>query len=256
MARPASRPRTPTAASVDRDEVARFAALADEWWDPRGTFRPLHRLNPLRLAFIRDRACARFGRDPLGERPLDGLKLLDVGCGGGLLSEPMARLGARVTGIDAAEESVRVAAHHAAGAGLAIDYRCATAEALAAAGRRFDVVLNMEVIEHVADRDAFVAACSTLLRPGGITVAATLNRTPQAYLLAIVGAEYVLRWLPRGTHEWDKFVRPAELARALRAGGIAVTEITGVRYNPLRDDWFLSRDVSVNYMVVGVKEGA
>ncbi len=256
MARTAPRRRTGMSGTVDRDEIARFAALADEWWDLDGKFRPLHRLNPLRLEFIRDRACVHFGRDPLGERPLDRLRLLDVGCGGGLLSEPMTRLGARVTGLDAADRTVRVAAHHAAEAGLAIDYRCATAEALAAAGERFDVVLNMEVVEHVADLDAFFAATCTLLRPGGLTVVATLNRTPQAYLLAIVGAEYVLRWLPRGTHQWDKFVRPAELARHLRAGGIKVTEITGVRYNPLRDDWFLSRDLSVNYMAVGIKEGA
>ena len=244
-------------ATVDAEEIARFAALAGEWWDPDGGLGALHRLNPLRLEFIRDRVAAHFGRDPLGtpagKPPLAGLRLVDVGCGGGLLCEPMARLGATVTGIDAAAESVRVAAHHATGQGLDIDYRHATAEALAAAGERFDVVLTMEVVEHVADLDLFIAACCGLLAPGGMIIVATLNRTPQAFALAIVGAEYLLRWLKPGTHDWRKFVRPAELARRLRAGGVDVAAMTGVRYSPFGRDWSLSRDLSVNYMVVGVK---
>jgi 2-polyprenyl-6-hydroxyphenyl methylase/3-demethylubiquinone-9 3-methyltransferase len=247
--------------SVDPDEVARFAALAGEWWDPDGGLGALHRLNPLRLAFIRDRVAAHFARDPLGERPLAGLRLLDVGCGGGLLCEPMARLGAAVTGIDAAAENVAVAAHHATGQGLDIDYRHATAETLAAAGERFDVVLAMEVVEHVADLESFIAACCGLLAPsgmtpGGIIVVATLNRTSRAFALAIVGAEYLLRWIKPGTHDWRKFVRPAELARRLRAGGVDVAAMTGVGYSPFSRDWSLSRDLSVNYMVVGMKEGA
>ncbi len=250
--------------SVDPDEVARFAALAGDWWDPDGGLAALHRLNPLRLEFIRDRVAAHFGRDPLGDAggdslangPLAGLRLLDVGCGGGLLCEPMARLGATVIGIDSAAENIGVAAHHATESGLDIDYRHATAEALAAADERFDVVLAMEVVEHVADLELFIAACCGLLAPGGMIVVATLNRTPQAFALAIVGAEYLLRWLKPGTHDWRKFVRPAELARHLRAGAVDVAAMTGVRYSPFSRDWSLSRDLSVNYMVVGTKPAA
>ena len=241
--------------SVDPDEVARFDALAGEWWDPDGGLGALHRLNPLRLEFIRDRVAAHFGRDPLGDSPLAGLRLLDVGCGGGLLCEPMTRLGAAVSGIDPAAGNIGVATRHATGQGLDIDYRQATAEALAAAGERYDVVLAMEVIEHVADLDSFIAACCGLLAPGGMIVVATLNRTPQAFALAIVGAEYLLRWLKPGTHDWRKFVRPAELARRLRAGSVEVTAMTGVRYSPFSRGWSLARDLSVNYMVVGVKPG-
>ncbi len=245
---------TADAASVDPAEVAKFAALAESWWDPHGRLRPLHRLNPTRLAYIRDRMAARLGRDPLGERPLRGLSILDIGCGGGLLSEPLSRLGAQVTGIDAAATSVRVAALHAARDGLNIDYRHATAEALAAAGHRYDLVLNMEVVEHVADLDAFMAASCALVKPGGVLVAATLNRTPKAFLLAVVGAEYLLRWLPRGTHDWRRFVRPSELAGRLRRGGLTVSEIVGVTYNPLADRWRRTRDLGVNYMVFAVKD--
>ncbi len=245
-----------TTTTVDADEVARFAALADEWWDPHGGLAALHRLNPVRIAYIRDHLARHFGRDALAERPLAGLRLLDIGCGGGLLCEPMARLGADVVGIDAAETSIEVAARHAADGGLDIDYRHVSTEALAAAGESFDALLTMEVIEHVADLDVFLAACCALMRPGGMIVAATLNRTPQAFALAIVGAEYLLRWLKPGTHDWRKFVRPAEMARRLRAGGVAVTATTGVRYHPFDDAWRLSRDLSVNYMAVGVKEGA
>ena len=240
-------------ASVDPGEVARFAALAEDWWDPSGPLKPLHRLNPTRLGFIRDQICAALGRDPLGERPLDGLAVLDVGCGGGLASEPMTRLGATVTGIDAAAENVGVAAAHATDVGLAIAYRHATAEALAAERARFDVVISLEVVEHVADLGAFLDAACALVKPGGLIIVATLNRTPKSFALAILGAEYLLRWLPPGTHDWQRFVRPAELARALRRGGVTLTEVTGVRYRPLADDWALTTDLAVNYMAVGVK---
>ncbi|MFQ5774845.1 MAG: bifunctional 2-polyprenyl-6-hydroxyphenol methylase/3-demethylubiquinol 3-O-methyltransferase UbiG [Kiloniellaceae bacterium] len=239
--------------SVDPGEVARFAALAEEWWDPAGKFRPLHQLNPTRLRFIRDRIAAHYGRDPLTEKPLAGLSVLDVGCGGGLLCEPLARLGAIVTGIDAAERNVEVARLHAREAGLDVDYRHATAEALAEAGERFEVVLNMEVVEHVADRAAFLEACACLVGPGGAMVIATLNRTPKAFLFAIVGAEYVLRWLPRGTHDWRKFLRPSELAALLRRHGLEIEELTGVQYNPLTASWRLGRDLEVNYMAFAVK---
>lgn len=241
--------------SVDAGEIARFSALAGEWWAPEGKFKPLHALNPTRLAFIRQRLVSHFGRDGNVLRPLEGLSLLDVGCGGGLLTEPMARLGSGVLGIDAGAEAIRVASAHAKESGLAIDYRCLTAEALAAKGRLFDAVLNMEVIEHVADLDAFLGACSSLLKPGGAMVVATLNRTAKAYALAIVGAEYVLGWLPPGTHDWRKFVTPPELTAKLAKGGVKVTEMTGVIYNPLSDRWTLGRDLGVNYMAFAIKEG-
>ncbi|WP_119461300.1 bifunctional 2-polyprenyl-6-hydroxyphenol methylase/3-demethylubiquinol 3-O-methyltransferase UbiG [Rhodospirillaceae bacterium SYSU D60014] len=238
------------AASVDPAEIAKFTAMAEAWWDPRGKFRPLHKFNPTRIAFIRDRVAARFGRDSLAGRPFEGLRLLDVGCGGGLLAEPMARLGAQVTGLDAAARNIAIARSHAAQSGLDIDYRCDTVEALATEGTRFDVVLNMEVVEHVADLRAFLSSCCELLKPNGVMIVATLNRTPKAFALAVVGAEYVLRWLPRGTHDWRKFVRPSELAAALRPSGVDIVEMTGVSYNPLSDRWSLSKDLDVNYMIV------
>jgi 2-polyprenyl-6-hydroxyphenyl methylase/3-demethylubiquinone-9 3-methyltransferase len=249
--RPTEVPRS----TVDAQEVARFNALAESWWDPHGKFRPLHKFNPTRLAYIRDRVAAHFGRDAEGPRPLSGLKVLDIGCGGGLLAEPLARLGATVTAIDAAEDNVRVARRHAQAGGLAIDYRHARAEDLAAAGERFDVVLAMEVVEHVADLDAFLDAACALLAPRGTLVIATLNRTARAFALAVVGAEYVLRWLPRGTHQWKKFVRPSELAQRLRRNGLTVAEVTGVSYNPLGDSWHLSGDLGVNYMVFATGPG-
>jgi 2-polyprenyl-6-hydroxyphenyl methylase/3-demethylubiquinone-9 3-methyltransferase len=240
---------SPHASTVDPAEIARFAALADDWWDPNGRFKPLHRFNPVRLGFIRDRLVGHFGRDPAALTPFTGLRLLDVGCGGGLIAEPMARLGATVTGIDATDKNIRVAALHAARAGLDIDYRCEAAEDLAARGERFDVVLNLEVVEHVVAVEPFIAACSQLLAPGGAMIVATLNRTAKAWALAIVGAEYILGWLPRGTHRWEKFVRPAELAAALRHNRLDIAELTGVSYDPLAGEWSLSRDLAVNYMV-------
>jgi 2-polyprenyl-6-hydroxyphenyl methylase/3-demethylubiquinone-9 3-methyltransferase len=234
--------------TVDPAEIARFAALAESWWDPAGKFKPLHRLNPVRLRFLRDRLTAHFKRDSATLRPFEGLRLLDIGCGGGLVAEPMARLGFAVTGIDAGAETVATASTHAAQSGLAIDYRAIAAETLAASGERFDVVLALEIVEHVADLDAFIAAAATLVRPGGAFVAATLNRTAKSYLFAIVGAEYVLGWLPRGTHDWRKFVRPSELAAALRRNRLRVDEIAGITYNLLGDSWALSADLDVNYM--------
>lgn len=236
--------------TVDPAEVARFSALAKEWWDPRGKLAPLHRLNPVRLQYIKDACCRRFARSPTDSRALAGLSILDVGCGGGLLSEPLARMGARVTGLDPAEENIAVARLHAERGGLDIDYRADTAEALAAAGERFDVVLAMEVVEHVADVPAFIAACGEMVKPGGLFVSATINRTPKAFLLAIVGAEYVLRWLPRGTHSYDKLVRPAELSAAVSDAGLLVQETIGVVYDPLRDRWSTARDTDVNYMLL------
>lgn len=244
---------TATAASIDPAEIARFSAMAEEWWDPAGKFRPLHQLNPARLRFIRDRLAGHFGRDPLGPSPLAGQRLLDIGCGGGLVSEPMARLGAAVVGVDASDKNVNIARAHADQGGLSIDYRNAAAEDLAAAGERFDVVLALEVIEHVADIDSFVGACAQLVRPGGAVVFSTLNRTPQSYLLGIVGAEYVLRWLPRGTHQWNRFVRPSELAAALRPHALNITALEGLTYQPLAERWRLSRDLSVNYLAFAVK---
>lgn len=239
---------TVSAASVDPAEIARFAAMAEEWWNPDGKFRPLHKFNPIRLQLIRDRLAAHFGRDPLQPAPLTGLRLLDIGCGGGLIAEPLARLGASVTGIDAADRNIRVATIHARQMGLDIDYRHAAAEELAAAGEAYDAVLALEIVEHVADLNSFLGACTRLVKPDGLLTVATLNRTPQAYLLAIVGAEYVMRWLPRGTHDWRKFVRPAELAAALRPHGGQVREFTGVAYNPLSDSWRVTDDLAVNYM--------
>ncbi len=243
-------------ASVDDSEVAKFAALAESWWDSEGPFRPLHKFNPVRIRFIRDRLAGHFNRDPLAPEPLAGLRLLDIGCGGGLLTEPLTRLGATVVGIDATEKNIRIAALHAEQGGLSIDYRHTTAEALDEAGERFDAVLNMEVVEHVADVDAFLTASGNLVGSGGLMIAATLNRTAKSFALAIVGAEYVLRWLPRGTHDWRRFVRPSELAAGLRHAGMTVTSLTGVVFNPLTGIWSLSeRDLDVNYMAVAVRNG-
>ena len=254
MAKAQSGESSASAPSVDPKEVAKLSARMEDWWDPAGRFQPLHRLNPVRLGFIRERAAARFGRDAQAERPLTGLRVLDIGCGGGLLSEPLARLGARVTGIDASAVNVGVAARHAGDGGLEIDYRHASAEALAGAGESYDLVLNMEVVEHVADVAAFLEAAAALVAPGGAMALSTLNRTPKAFLLGIVGAEYLLRWLPRGTHDWRKFLRPSEVAGLLRPRGLEVAEITGVSYNPLAAAWRLSGDLEVNYMLFAVRD--
>src|SRR5437899_8570825 len=239
--------------TVDTAELERCSRIAEEWWDPNGKFAPLHRLNPLRLGYIRDRAAAHWQRDPLSGGPLEGLSVLDIGCGGGLLCEPMARLGATVTGIDAGERNVATARLHAAGQGLAIDYRETASEALAAEGRQFDIVLALEIIEHVADIELFLESCGQLTKPGGLVFLSTLNRTAKAWALAIAGAEYLLRWLPRGTHDWKKFLKPSEVVRGLRAGGVEAEEIVGVVYSPLSRAWSLSkRDLDVNYMLYGV----
>jgi 2-polyprenyl-6-hydroxyphenyl methylase/3-demethylubiquinone-9 3-methyltransferase len=244
---------TAPAASIDPAEIARFSAMAEEWWDPVGKFRPLHALSPPRLQFLRDRLAGHFGRDPLAPAPLSGLRVLDIGCGGGLISEPMARLGATVVGLDASERNIAVASLHAGQSGLDIDYRCSAAEDLAAAGESFDAVLALEVIEHVADVASFVAACAKLVRPSGAAAFSTLNRTPQSYLLGIVGAEYVLRWLPPGTHQWNRFVRPSELAAALRPQGLTITAMEGLGFQPIQQRWRLTRDLSVNYLAFAVK---
>jgi 2-polyprenyl-6-hydroxyphenyl methylase/3-demethylubiquinone-9 3-methyltransferase len=244
---------TAPAASIDPAEIARFSAMAEEWWDPVGKFRPLHALSPPRLQFLRDRLAGHFGRDPLAPATLSGLRVLDIGCGGGLISEPMARLGATVVGLDASERNIAVASLHAGQSGLDIDYRCSAAEDLAAAGESFDAVLALEVIEHVADVASFVAACAKLVRPGGAAAFSTLNRTPQSYLLGIIGAEYVLRWLPPGTHQWNRFVRPSELAAALRPHGLTITAMEGLGFQPIQQRWRLTRDLSVNYLAFAVK---
>ncbi|ARJ69354.1 bifunctional 2-polyprenyl-6-hydroxyphenol methylase/3-demethylubiquinol 3-O-methyltransferase UbiG [Paracoccus contaminans] len=244
----------PPRSSIDDAEVAKFQAMAAEWWDPAGKFRPLHMLNPVRLDYIAAQIAAEFGRDRRSLRPFEGLRLLDIGCGGGLVAEPMARLGAGVTGADAAEGNIAVARIHAAQSGLDIDYRATTAEALLAGGERFDVVLALEIVEHVADPADFIATCARLLRPGGLLVASTLNRTPQSFAAAILGAEWVMRWLPRGTHDWRRFIRPDELAAMLQAAGLGVVDSAGMVFNPLAWGWSLSaRDLSVNYLMTAVR---
>ena len=240
-----------TGPSVDPEDVARFSRIAAEWWDPNGKFAPLHRFNPTRLAFVRERALARFGRDPKARAPFSGLKLLDIGCGGGLLSEPMRRLGFDVTGVDASERNIATASTHAAEMGLDIRYRCATAEALLEeAEGRFDVVLNMEVIEHVTDPGAYLRSCARLIAPGGLMVVATLNRTLKALALAKLGAEYVLRWLPAGTHDWRKFLHPEEIRGFLADEPVELEGPFGVTFSPLTGRWALSADAEVNYMML------
>jgi 2-polyprenyl-6-hydroxyphenyl methylase/3-demethylubiquinone-9 3-methyltransferase len=245
-----------TDASVDPREVERFAKMAARWWDPRGPMAPLHKLNPVRLAYVRDEAATHFGRDAKKLGCLKGLRILDIGCGAGLLAEPLARLGAEMTGIDPAEENIAAARAHAIESGVTVDYRDTTAEVLAANGEQFDVVLAMEVVEHVTDVPSFVATCASMVKPGGLFFAATLNRTLKSFALAIVGAEFILRWLPRGTHQWDKFVTPDELEQAIEDAGLNVTGERGVIYNPLADRWQLSSDMDVNYMVVAARAGA
>ncbi len=238
------------ASTVDDSEIARFSAIAAEWWDPLGKFRPLHRMNPVRIAYIRDTLARRFDRDPTAAQPLAGLRLVDIGCGGGLLSEPLARLGAEVVGIDASERNIKTASVHAAEAGIAVDYRNTTAEALVAAGEQFDAVLSFEVLEHVADVPLFLKCCADLARPKSLLFLSTMNRTPKAWLMAIVGAEYIMRWLPRGTHDWKKFLKPSEIAADLRTNDVMVRHLTGVVYQPFTDSFRLdARNVEVNYML-------
>jgi 2-polyprenyl-6-hydroxyphenyl methylase/3-demethylubiquinone-9 3-methyltransferase len=240
--------------TLDPAEVEKFSRLAKEWWNPRGKMGVLHKFNPVRLAWIREQAALHFGRDPKAPDMFKGLRLLDIGCGGGLLSEPLARQGANVVAADPARTNIEVCKLHMAESGVAVDYRCTTAEDLADAGERFDIVLAMEVVEHVADVNLFIARCTEMVKPGGLMFAATINRTLKSFGLAIVGAEYVLRWLPRGTHEWSKFVTPEELEIALARGGMRVTASEGVFYNLFADAWQLSRDTDVNYMVVAAKD--
>ena len=250
----AGAPRTP---SIDPDEVEKFSSIAAEWWDPKGKFRPLHRFNPVRLRFIRDTAERHFGIAPGKVKPLEGLRLLDIGCGGGLVCEPMTRLGAAVTGVDASEANIKTALTHAREQGLEIDYRAGTAEGLIDAGEApFDVVLNLEVVEHVADPAQFLKDTASLVRPGGLMIVATLNKTAKALATAVVGAEYVLGWLPRGTHDWSKFLPPEEVRQALAEAGLEPEAAAGVSYAPLSGGWSISKDTSVNYMIVAPRPAA
>ncbi len=236
--------------TIDAREIERFSAMAADWWNPTGKFRPLHKFNPVRLEYIKRKVCENFGRDFNDPKAFAGLRFLDIGCGGGLLSEPMARLGANVVGADPSTTNVEVARIHAGQSGLSIDYRPVAAEELNAGGEKFDVVLNMEVIEHVANPALFLGHCATMVKPGGLMFIATINRTTKAWALAIFAAENVLRWLPRGTHSYEKLVRPAEIEGPLEAAGMEIAEKTGVFYNVLADRWDISRDMDVNYMIL------
>ncbi|MHC5306551.1 bifunctional 2-polyprenyl-6-hydroxyphenol methylase/3-demethylubiquinol 3-O-methyltransferase UbiG [Bartonella sp. LJL80] len=236
--------------TIDQAEIDHFSRIAAEWWNPQGKFRPLHKFNPTRLSYIKEKICLAFDRDPKESQPLKGLRLLDIGCGGGLLCEPMARLGADVVGADASQTNIEVAKIHAAESGVTIDYRATTAEALADAGEQFDIVLNMEVVEHVADVNLFMSASARMVKPQGLMFLATLNRTWKAWGLAIIGAEYVLRWLPKGTHDYEKFLKPEELKEELTKSGLTVIDELGVTYNPLNDSWNRSQDMDVNYMLL------
>jgi 2-polyprenyl-6-hydroxyphenyl methylase / 3-demethylubiquinone-9 3-methyltransferase len=245
----------PVRSSIDPDEVAHFSAMAEEWWNANGPMRPLHRLNPLRLGYIKDRIVGHFGGASADAKALLNLRILDVGCGAGLVSEPLARMGAVVTGIDPSKENIAVADVHAEAGGLTIDYRATAAEALAAGGEAFDIVLILEVVEHVTDVPAFVAAVAQLVRPGGLVIASTINRTLKAFALVIVGGEYILRWLPPGTHSYERLVTPSELSAAFRAAGLAPADETGVMYVPIADRWRLTSDMDVNYMMTAVRPG-
>ena len=242
-------------ATADREEIARFSALAKTWWDPRGPMAPLHELNPARLTYIRDHVTDHYSRKAMAPAALDGLTVLDIGCAGGLLCEPLTRLGAKVTGIDAAAENIEVARRHAEDMRLVIDYRHASPEDLIGGGETFDVVLALEVVEHVTDVQAFFDAAAALVKPGGLLIASTLNRTPKSFALAIVAAEYLLRWVPAGTHDWRKFLKPSELARALRTSGLAVGDLAGLTYDAVHKTWQVSKDVGVNYILSAVKPG-
>jgi 2-polyprenyl-6-hydroxyphenyl methylase/3-demethylubiquinone-9 3-methyltransferase len=240
--------------TIDQSEVDRFSAMAAEWWSPTGKFRPLHKFNPVRLTYIKQKVCEQFGRNMNDPKAFEGLRFLDIGCGGGLLCEPMTRMGAEVVGADASNVNIEVAKIHAAQSDLSIDYRAVTAEALEEAGEKFDVVLNMEVVEHVADVDFFMQKCANMVKPGGLMFVATINRTMKAKALAIFMAENVLRWLPKGTHQYEKLVRPEELEKPISASGMTIIDKTGVFYNPLSDRWNMSRDTDVNYMVLAERK--
>ena len=247
---------TQSTGTVDAAEIAKFEAMAAEWWDPNGKFKPLHMLQPCRLDYVIDQICAEYGRDPKADRPFAGLRLLDIGCGGGLLCEPMARLGAEVVGADAAARNIPVARVHAEKSGLEIDYRHTTAEDMAAAGETFDVILNMEVVEHVSDPLAYLTACREMLKPGGLMVCSTINRNPKSYMMAIIGAEHVMRWLPKGTHEWNKFITPDELFALLTQAGLDPVDRKGFVFNPVAWSWRISdKDLSVNYVTSSLKPG-
>ncbi len=238
------------ASSVDHDEIAKFSAMADAWWDPNGAFKPLHAITPLRIDYIRRHACAHFNRDAAMPTPLAGLTVLDIGCGGGLASEPMARLGAQVKGIDASGKNIAIASSHAQQQALAIDYQNTTAEEVAATGQTYDLVIALEIIEHVADVHLFLETLASLTAPGGMLVITTLNRTLKSLLMAKIGAEYVLRWLPIGTHDWHKFLRPSEIILPLQQHGMVQRDLSGMVYHPLTRDWSLDADdISVNYLV-------
>lgn len=239
-----------TQTTVDQSEIDHFSRIATEWWNPQGKFRPLHQFNPTRLAYIREKICLEFNRDPVSLKPFNNLKILDIGCGGGLLCEPMARLGAIVVGVDAAQTNIEVAKIHAAQSNLSIDYRTTTAEALANEGEKFDIILNMEVVEHVADVNLFIKATAKMLKPRGLMFVATLNRTWKAWGLAIIGAEYILRWLPKGTHDYKKFLKPRELKNFLSQNALTVIDEIGITYNPLNDSWNRSKDMDVNYLLL------
>jgi 2-polyprenyl-6-hydroxyphenyl methylase/3-demethylubiquinone-9 3-methyltransferase len=240
--------------TIDAAEVAKFEAMAAEWWDANGKFKPLHQMNPCRLSYITGQIAAQFDRDLSAPLPFSGLRILDIGCGGGLLSEPMARLGADVVGADAAPRNIPVAQIHAQQSGLTIDYRHTTAEDMASAGEQFDVVLNMEVIEHVSDPAAYLAACHALLKPRGLMICSTINRNPKSYAMAIIGAEWVMRWLPKGTHDWAKFITPDELYALISGAGLRPVDRKGMVFNPILWRWSLSvRDLSVNYVTASVK---
>jgi len=246
---PNSRDQAASGSTVDPAEIAKFSKLSQEWWDPKGKMAPLHKINPLRLGYIRDAACRKFDRNVRSLNCLSGLRVLDIGCGAGLLCEPLTRLGAQMIGVDPSASNIAAAKLHADRGHLSIDYRCTTVEEMGT-HERFDIVLAMEVVEHVTDVGMFLSRCASMLKPRGMMVASTLNRTWKSFGLAIIGAEYILRWLPRGTHQWDKFVTPDELAKYLLDGRLVVTDQTGVVYNPFADKWGLSSDTDVNYMVV------
>lgn len=255
----ATTPRHPAknaAPSVDADQVARFGSLSRQWWDPTGSMRALHQINPIRIRAIRDLLCAQLGSSPSGPAPLGGATVLDVGCGAGLLAEPMARLGAQVTGIDASPEMIEAAQAHAIGTATSVDYRATTAEEFAAIGVTFDAVLVMELVEHVADVSSLMTACCAMARPGGVMVAATLNRTARSLVFGIAAAEYVLGWAPKGSHDWRKFLRPSELGAHMRAGGMTVTDVSGISYFPFAREWRVTRDLGINYLMAAKKPAA